>query len=286
MYHYALSLSYQYFQDPIFIQRAKSFKIHAFEVVAAEKMPIDNYRAAVAAFADGELTVQSIHIPFPDAWIPAHSENIDETIANFRALMEAWAPAHPGRYTLHAGSDSDKNADRKENIRKTRAFLEELMPDLEKYNTSINIEYLPRTCLGNTPDELEEIIAGFSTNRVGICFDVNHASPRTDQVPQLIARLAPYINSFHLSDTDGIDECHWHPGQGIIDWASCMKEIKAIERDVLLILEVQHINFPGWQSSYHHNDRFADLAAMEMNVLFLENAEEMMRRRKELVIPC
>ena len=60
MYHYALSLSYQYFQDPIFIQRAKSFKIHAFEVVAAEKMPIDNYRAAVAAFADGERLLSEV----------------------------------------------------------------------------------------------------------------------------------------------------------------------------------------------------------------------------------
>lgn len=285
MYRYALSLGYSCFEDPKFLERVKHSKVRAFEVVAAGEKPIDNYRNAVAAFQNGDISLQSVHIPFPDNWIPAHCDNIEVALSNIRALMEAWAPANPPRYTLHAGGDSDKHADRKENIRKTRAFLEAIMPDLEKYNTSINIEYLPRGCIGNTPEELEEIIAGFPTNRVGICFDVNHASPLTHEVPKLIARLAPYINSFHLSDTDGIDECHWFPGQGIIDWPACMKEIKAIKRDIVLILEVQKIIFPGWQSAYHHNDHFADISAMEMNVLFLENAEELTRRRAELIIP-
>lgn len=285
MYHYAFGLGYSWLEDPKFLERVKNSKVRAFEVGAAEKMPIDKYRNSIAAFQNGDISVASIHIPFPDDWIPAHCDDINVALSNVRALMEAWAPVNPPRYTLHAGGESDKTANRKEHIRKTRDFLEALMPDLEKYNTSINIEYLPRACIGNTPEELEEIIAGFPTNRVGICFDVNHASPRTKELPQLIARLAPYINTFHLSDTDGIDECHWFPGLGIIDWPACMKEIKVIERDVLLILEVQKITFPGWQSSYHHNDHYADISGMEMNVLFLENVEEMTRRRAELIIP-
>ena len=56
-------------------------------------------------------------------------------------------------------------------------------------------------------------------------------------------------------------------------------------RDVLLILEVNRVPFPKWQEPRHHNDLSADLAAMEQNVLFLENAGEFTRRRAELVIP-
>ena len=128
-------------------------------------------------------------------------------------------------------------------------------------------------------------MAGFPENRVGICMDVNHASPRTADVPAIINRLAPRINSFHISDTDGIDECHWFPGQGIVDWPACMREIKSMDRDVLLILEVLRMGFPDWQAHYHPNVLASDLAAMEMNVLFLENAEEFTRRRVELAIP-
>ena len=67
---------------------------------------------------------------------------------------------------------------------------------------------------------------------------------------------------------------------------SSMAEIKALPRDVLLILEVFRVTFPEWQVSRGHvNYHSSDLAAMEMNVLFLENAEEMTRRRAALVLP-
>ena len=180
---------------------------------------------------------------------------------------------------------ADKDVPHKDQIRALRAFLSEILPDVEEAGTSLNIEYLPRTCLGNTPDELEEIVDGFPPDRIGICLDVNHASPRTEMMPELIRRLGPRINSFHISDTDGVDECHWFPGFGIVDWPACMGEIRALTRDVLLILEVTGVPFPNWQEAWHHNDRSADLAAMERNVLFLENAEEFTRRRAELQIP-
>ena len=187
---------------------------------------------------------------------------------------------------MHGCTEADITIPHAQQIRDLRGFLDEILPDLEAADTSINIEYLPRTCVGNTPDELEEIVAGYPADRIGICLDVNHASPRTEIMPSLIRRLGPRINSLHISDTDGVDECHWFPGYGIIDWPSCMAEIKALPRDVLLILEVFRVTFPEWQVSRGHvNDHSSDLAAMEMNVLFLENAEEMTRRRAALVLP-
>ena len=60
---------------------------------------------------------------------------------------------------------------------------------------------------------------------------------RYRELPQLIDTLAPRIRAFHLSDYDGIDENHWMPGQGVIDWRETMKHIRAIDHDLLLILE-------------------------------------------------
>ncbi len=290
MYSYALSLGYRLAEDPKWLEAVKKSKVRKFEFGAIGSDPpeayakaVDNIRAAADTIG---IQAASVHIPFGvTPWVSAREGERDEALAALRGLMKAWAPLRPPRYTLHGGSEADKDVSHKEQIHALRGFLTEIMPDVVAADTSLNIEYLPRTCLGNTPDELEEIVDGFPPDRIGICLDVNHASPRTEMMPELIRRLGPRINSFHLSDTDGVDECHWFPGFGIVDWPACMGEIRALARDVLLILEVTGVPFPNWQEAWHHNDRSADLAAMERNVLFLENAEEFTRRRAELQIP-
>ena len=279
MYTYALSLNYRHAEDPKWFEAVRKSKVRKFEFGAVGSDPPEAYAKAVDAICEAADTfgveAASVHIPFGETpWVPARTSECAETLAAIRGLMKAWAPLHPPRFTLHGGSEADKAIPHAEQIRALRAFLAEILPDVESAGTSLNIEYLPRTCLGNTPDELEEIVDGFPPDRIGICLDVNHASPRTAIMPELIRRLGPRINSFHLSDTDGVD-----------DWPACMAEIRSLSRDTLLILEVNRLPFPSWQSAWHHNDLSGDLAAMERNVLFLENAEEFTRRRNALRIP-
>ncbi len=290
MYSYALSTGYNCAEDPKWFEAVKRSKVRRFEFGCDGSLPPEAYAAAVdniaGAYRDVGVEAASVHIPFGNApWVPAREAERAETLAAIRGLIRAWSPLRPPRYTLHGGSETDTDIPHREQMRARRVFLAEILPDVEAAGTSLNIEYLPRTCLGNTPEELEEIVEGFPPDRIGICLDVNHASPRTAIMPELIRRLGPRINSFHLSDTDGIDECHWFPGHGIVDWPACMAEIKALRRDVLLILEVNAVPFPKWQEPRHHNDRSSDLAAMETNVLFLENAEEFARRRAGMSIP-
>ena len=66
---------------------------------------------------------------------------------------------------------------------------------------------------------------------------LGQSDARYRELPAMIDRLAPRIRAFHLSDYDGIDENHWLPGQGIIDWIELMRHIRAIDHDLLLILE-------------------------------------------------
>ncbi len=290
MYSYALSLMYRCAEDPKWFEAVGKSKVRKFEFVAVGADPPEAYAKAIdnllAAAETVGIQAASVHIPFGLApWVAAREGERTEALAALRGLMKAWAPLRPPRYTLHGGSEADGSIPHADQIRALRVFLAEMMPDVEAAGSSLNIEYLPRTCLGNTPEELEEIVDGFPPDRIGICLDVNHASPRTAMMPELIRRLGPRINSFHISDTDGVDECHWFPGFGIIDWPACMREIKSLARDTLLILEVNGVPFPAWQAAWHHNDHSSDLAAMERNVLFLENAEEFTRRRTELRIP-
>lgn len=288
MYSYALSIRGRWLLDEQWLKAVKRSKVRRFEFVMEgppDRAAYDEMAAAARrAHDDFGLEAASVHIPFGNApWVPARETERAQALEAIRCVLDAWDGV--GRYTLHGGTEADDPSTHQEQLRALRGFLAEILPDVERHNTSLNIEYLPRTCLGNTPEELEAIVAGLPPERIGINLDVNHASPRTAEMPSMIRRLGPRINSFHISDTDGVDECHWFPGAGIIDWPACMAEIRKLERDVLLILEVYAVPFPSWQESWHHNDRSSDLAAMEQNVLFLENAEEFTRRRAELVIP-
>ena len=90
------------------------------------------------------------------------------------------------------------------------------------------------------PEDMEQIMEGMPSC-VGICFDVNHANERWAEIPQWIARLGKYIRTFHISDCDEYDECHWMPGVGVLDWEGIMREIRKLDRDILLIYEINRI---------------------------------------------
>lgn len=51
---------------------------------------------------------------------------------------------------------------------------------------------------------------------IKICYDTNHLARRRE--PRLRGTFRPYIANIHVSDYDGVDERHWMPGRGIVEW--------------------------------------------------------------------
>ena len=54
-----------------------------------------------------------------------------------------------------------------------------------------------------------------------MCFDVNHLLIESHK--DFYEKVAPYVVTTHLSDYDRIDERHWFPGGGCIDWAELIR---------------------------------------------------------------
>jgi len=50
-----------------------------------------------------------------------------------------------------------------------------------------------------------------------VCFDVNHIT-LYEGAREALAALGSRVETLHISDHDGIDERHWIPGRGIVDW--------------------------------------------------------------------
>ena len=202
---------------------------------------------------EGVFHPASVHLPFQGGGLCWDPSALDEAVrrevsARFIKLIRDHADLMGPMVTIHA-SNEPPLSEHPQRIGQVCKTLEEMLPTARELGFVINVELLPRTCVGNTPEELMQIVSRFDPEQVGICMDVNHVMTRYRELPAMIDYLAPRIRSFHISDYDGIDETHWLPGQGLIDWIELMRHIRAIDHDLLLILETG-----GWQLKHKRRE--------------------------------
>ena len=78
----------------------------------------------------------------------------------------------------------------------------------------ICVEDLPRSCLGNTAEDVLSLLA--ANDKLKVCFDTNHLLK--DDNLNFMDKLANKIVTLHVSDYDFINERHWLPGEGKLEW--------------------------------------------------------------------
>lgn len=79
-----------------------------------------------------------------------------------------------------------------------------------------------------TMQELRAFIASFPSKYVGLCLDVGH-SLISGFDPAEQARVASErLWALHLHDVDGVEDSHWVPGRGVIDWESLARALSDI----------------------------------------------------------
>ena len=73
---------------------------------------------------------------------------------------------------------------------------------------------------------------------VGLCLDVNHPKGY-EQLPDIVKQLGEKIITLHISDYDGIDEKHWMPFKGDIDWGAFANALSEINYAGAFIYEAK-----------------------------------------------
>ena len=235
----------------------------------------------------GEVLVGSIHIPFGNGWDFASPDEAKrrQAVRRVERFLRACRPLTCRNYTLHGCLEPVPLDDepRQRCIEAFRQTLADLMPLCRELDVSLNVEILPRSCLANHAAELQRMTDGFPLAHVGVCFDVNRLCGHPEALPDSIRLLAPRIRAFHLSDYDGIDECHWYPMLGVIDWPAVMEAIRELPQDVILIFETHgFIHPPAWQQ--RTIDPACEFRNAERLVFLLENAAEITARIAETPI--
>ena len=261
----------------------RNFELSFGTLVANDERAELSLKLTRQLVAEGVMRPASVHLPFGNNYWDASL--LDETARKDVAdrlvnLIRNHADIMGPMVTLHASGEPPME-EHPARLDQSCRTIEDLLPAAEEFGFAINVEFLPRTCIGNCAEELQTIVRRFDPGKVGICLDVNHIMDRYRELPDMIDELAPRINSFHISDYDGVDETHWLPGQGIHDWPELMRHIRAIDHDVLLILETT--------CQLTHTRREIDsifaLRQNERACWFLENCDKLMPEIEKFQIP-
>jgi len=143
-----------------------------------------------------------------------------------------------GIVVLHGSAEPIEDDERLKRIAQSISSLKILSEQAHASGIRLALEFLPRTCLGNTADELQAMLADISPERAGFCLDANHpADP--EQLPAIVKQLGERIITLHISDYDGIDERHWMPFRGVVKWDALANALRSIGYSGAFIYETQ-----------------------------------------------
>ena len=276
MHCYAVSCPNSQIANPEWQKAVASAAIKRIEYSCAEGTHMSSFAEDVkilcAMQERGEVEVGSIHIPFGAmVAVGAADEYLRKSSVEYiKEFMKITAPIGCRNYTLHPSTEPIAEEARAAHMAGLRKSLLELEDSARVQGAVFNLENLPRTCLGRDLREMEEMLDGLPEDVFGYCIDVNHFCGFAAQCPEIIARLGKRINSMHINDYDGVDECHWYPGLGVLDWVAIIREIRKLPQEVTLIQETY--GFLRQRASVDNNAViFRNVAAC---AYFMEHAEE------------
>lgn len=172
--------------------------------------------ARVRKLRENGICPWSVHLPFGPGWDVAHvlrgeREDVCESLKRMIGLTADWGARV---YVLHGCLEPVTAEERALRMARSIASLKELDEYASRFGARIALENLPRSCLGNSSEEV--LAMSDAAGNLPVVFDVNHLLCESHD--KFLDALAHRVISTHLSDYDGIDERHALPGNGIVPW--------------------------------------------------------------------
>ena len=171
------------------------------------------------------LHILSAHTPFGPMTDPSSANTAQRRLAmeTEKKVLDQISDWGIGIAVLHASFEPIGEDERASRMEIARDAIAELGEYARKRGITLAVEVLPRTCLGNCSDEI--LYLTDHGKLASINLDFNHLLKETHAA--FIEATAPWIVTTHISDYDFVDEKHWMPGMGKIDWKnviSCIRE--------------------------------------------------------------
>jgi sugar phosphate isomerase/epimerase len=109
-----------------------------------------------------------------------------------------------------------------------------------KKGIKIALENMGRKTVPTFADlcKLVELVDRLGEDNVGICFDTGHCLISGLDPMQEVEQCASKLCSFHLHENDRVEDLHWVPGRGAIDWPRFFEKLRTLDYRGPLILEI------------------------------------------------
>lgn len=181
-------------------------------------------------FKNAEVMVRTIHANFGgslDLSSPDPAIRSDGIQSFDKALNLA---VHMGAKIIivHPSSEPIADDERMERMELAKRSIQTIASMSGDAGCQIALELLPRTCLGHSVDELLWLLEKAPPSLAGVCLDTNHLMADYTALPQAVHSLGSRLIALHCSDYDGVDERHWPPGQGVINWPAFIQALREI----------------------------------------------------------
>lgn len=197
-----------------------------------------DYKQLKELSARYEIGLWSYHLPFyPWTDIEPSSPDKamrDHTIQYFTELINKASDIGIDKFIVHASGEPIAEEDREERLKYAMQSMDELAEIAHKCGAVVAVEDLPRTCLGNTSDDISKLIS--VNDKLRVCFDTNHLL-QEDNI-EFMKKLADKIITLHISDYDFLNERHWLPGEGKLDWIAMFSTLKEIGYNGVWMYEI------------------------------------------------
>ena len=176
------------------------------------------------------IQILSFHLPFSYVMNIAtpKEEDRQKVVDTHKELIKNAVNAGISRFVIHPSAEPIPAEERPQWMERVKKSLKELAAYADALGAVLCVEDLPRTCLGNTADEMLELLS--VDDRLRVCFDVNHLCLNNGGTHQeFIDKLGDKIVTTHMSDYDFVDEKHFFPGVGMINWKALVEGLEQID---------------------------------------------------------
>ena len=213
--------------------------ISAIEIsMRAEQYAAINYKEVQELSGRYQIDLWSYHLPFGPFRVidisSLHRELRENAINLYTELIAKAGDIGIDKFILHPSGEPIKDEEREERIKYSMQSLDRLAEIAHRHGAVIAVEDLPRSCLGNTAEEVHRLIG--ANDKLRVCFDTNHLL--TDTNLNFIRTLSEKIITVHVSDYDFVDEKHWLPGEGKVDWNELFSALKDVNYKGVWMYEI------------------------------------------------
>lgn len=203
--------------------------------MSAEEFPEADFAKTAEVAKRHGLEIGSIHLPIaPQQIYDVTNKHATGAMAYQTELIKRAEVMGVKHIVMHSGGEPLVEEERAERVKRAGETLPRLADVAGAYGADICIEDLPRTCLGRDSDEILAMLA--YDDRLRVCFDANHLFRENEA--DFIRKIGKKIATTHISDRDNINERHWLPGEGVVDWVAVMDALDEVGYDGNWIYEI------------------------------------------------